>query len=115
MSEGLHPWTVRFASISPTRAPSWWLTCCSQHGAASPLHRGHRHPGTKPATVGTRPHPKVGAMERALVEALSRGLPGDRVVMDPDVLAARSARATWLMTRWRASGVRSSCEALAMN
>ena len=36
-------------------------------------------------------------------------------VRSDSTVAPGSARATWLMTRWRASGVRSSCEALAMN
>jgi hypothetical protein len=36
-------------------------------------------------------------------------------VRSVSMVTAGSARATWLMTRWRASGVRSSWVALAMN
>jgi len=47
-----------------------------------------------------------------LVEALSRGLPGDRLVVDPDVLAAISRDdAEWAPTGQAAAGVRARSEA----
>ena len=47
-----------------------------------------------------------------LVEALSRGLPGDRVVTDPDVLAAMSHdEAEWAPVGRAAAGVRARSEA----
>jgi glycolate oxidase len=47
-----------------------------------------------------------------LVEALSRGLPGDRLVVDPDVLAAISHdEAEWAPTGQAAVGVRARSEA----
>ena len=47
-----------------------------------------------------------------LVEALSRGLPGDRLVVDPDVLAAISHDdAEWAPTGQAAVGVRARSEA----
>ena len=47
-----------------------------------------------------------------LVEALSRGLPGDRVVTDPDVLAALSHdEAEWAPAGAAAAGVRARSEA----
>ena len=48
----------------------------------------------------------------ALVEALGRGLPGDRLVADPDVLAAISHdEAEWAPTGKAAAGVRARTEA----
>jgi glycolate oxidase len=48
----------------------------------------------------------------ALVEALGRGLPGDRLVVDPDVLAAISHdEAEWAPTGKAAAGVRARTEA----
>src|SRR6266704_2303318 len=48
----------------------------------------------------------------ALVEALSRGLPGDRLVVDPDVLAAMSHDdAEWAPAGTAAAGVRARTEA----
>ena len=47
-----------------------------------------------------------------LVEALNRGLPGDRLVVDPDVLAAISHDdAEWAPTGTAAAGVRARTEA----
>ena len=47
-----------------------------------------------------------------LVEALSRGLPGDRVITDPDVLAALSHdEAEWAPAGAAAAGVRARSEA----
>ena len=47
-----------------------------------------------------------------LVEALSRGLPGDRIVTDPDVLASISSDdAEWAPTGKAAAGVRARSEA----
>ena len=47
-----------------------------------------------------------------LVEALSRGLPGDRLVVDPDVLAAISHDdAEWAPAERAAVGVRARSEA----
>jgi glycolate oxidase len=47
-----------------------------------------------------------------LVEALSRGLPGDRIVTDPDVLASISTdEAEWAPTGKAAAGVRARSEA----
>ena len=47
-----------------------------------------------------------------LVEALSRGLPGDRVVTDPDVLAAVSHdEAEWAPAGTAAAAVRARSEA----
>jgi FAD binding domain len=48
----------------------------------------------------------------ALIEALSRGLPGDRLVVDPDVLAAISHDdAEWAPAGQAAAGVRARTEA----
>ena len=48
----------------------------------------------------------------ALVEALSRGLPGDRLVVDPDVLAAVSHdEAEWAPAGQAVAGVRARTEA----
>jgi glycolate oxidase len=48
----------------------------------------------------------------SLVEALSRGLPGDRLVVDPDVLAAISHdEAEWALAGTAAAGVRARTEA----
>ena len=48
----------------------------------------------------------------ALVEALSRGLPGDRLVVDPDVLAAVSHdEAEWAPVGQAVAGVRARTEA----
>jgi glycolate dehydrogenase FAD-linked subunit len=48
----------------------------------------------------------------ALVEALSRGLPGDRLVVDPDVLAAMSHDdAEWAPAGQAVAGVRARTEA----
>jgi glycolate oxidase len=47
-----------------------------------------------------------------LVEALSRGLPGDRLVVDPDVLAAMSHdEAEWAPVGQAVAGVRARTEA----
>jgi glycolate oxidase len=47
-----------------------------------------------------------------LVEALSRGLPGDRIVVDPDVLGALSHDdAEWAPAGNAAAGVRARSEA----
>jgi glycolate oxidase len=47
-----------------------------------------------------------------IVEALSRGLPGDRIVVDPDVLASISSDdAEWAATGKAAAGVRARSEA----
>jgi glycolate dehydrogenase FAD-linked subunit len=47
-----------------------------------------------------------------LVEALGRGLPGDRLVVDPDVLAAMSHDdAEWAPVAQAAVGVRARTEA----
>ena len=47
-----------------------------------------------------------------LVEALSRGLPGDRIVVDPDVLAAISHdEAEWAQAGKAVAGVRARSEA----
>ena len=51
-------------------------------------------------------------MTQALVEALSRGLPGDRLVVDPDVLAAMSHdEAEWAPAGQAVAGVRARTEA----
>src|SRR6202034_3366957 len=52
------------------------------------------------------------AERSVLVEALSRGLPGDRVVVDPDVLAALSHdEAEWAPAGRAAAAVRARSEA----
>src|SRR5215831_16646888 len=52
------------------------------------------------------------AAGRDLIEALSRGLPGDRLVVDPDVLAAISHdEAEWAPAGKAAAGVRARTEA----
>ena len=52
------------------------------------------------------------AKPAALVEALSRGLPGDRIVVDPDVLAALSHDdAEWAPVGTAAAAVRARSEA----
>ncbi|MGD0066183.1 MAG: FAD-binding protein, partial [Streptosporangiaceae bacterium] len=62
----------------------------------------HREPVDPPAPPG----------ESLLVEALSRGLPGDRLVVDPDVLAAMSHdEAEWAPAGKAAAGVRARSEA----
>jgi glycolate oxidase len=51
-----------------------------------------------------------------LVEALSRGLPGDRIVVDPDVLAAMSHdEAEWAAVGGAVAGVRARSEAEAQH
>jgi glycolate oxidase len=51
-------------------------------------------------------------MEAQIVEALSRGLPGDRLVLDPDVLAAMSHDdAEWAPAGKAVAGVRARSEA----
>src|SRR5580765_8776822 len=53
-----------------------------------------------------------GSGEVTLVEALSRGLPGDRLVVDPDVLAAISHdEAEWAPAAKAVAGVRARTEA----
>jgi glycolate dehydrogenase FAD-linked subunit len=55
---------------------------------------------------------EVGVSGGRLVEALSRGLPGDRLVVDPDVLAAMSHDdAEWARVGQAAAGVRARTEA----
>src|SRR5919108_3179609 len=52
------------------------------------------------------------AVDRELIETLSRGLPGDRLVVDPDVLAAISHDdAEWAPAGKAAVGVRARTEA----
>ena len=52
------------------------------------------------------------AVDRELIEALGRGLPGDRLVVDPDVLAAISHDdAEWAPAGKAAAGVRARTEA----
>ena len=59
-----------------------------------------------------RPVAKPTALPAALVEALSRGLPGDRIVVDPDVLAALSHDdAEWAPVGKAAAAVRAQSEA----
>src|SRR6266699_2019687 len=54
----------------------------------------------------------MGSAHAALVEALNRGLPGDRLVVDPDVLAAISRDdAEWAPAGTAAVGVRARTEA----
>ena len=54
----------------------------------------------------------VDSMAGALVEALSRGLAGDRIVVDPDVLAAMSHdEAEWAAVGGAVAGVRARSEA----
>src|SRR5204862_760066 len=63
---------------------------------------------------GARPGPGDAGMIAAatLVEALSRGLPGDRLVVDPDVLAAISHdEAEWAQAGKAVAGVRARSEA----
>src|SRR5580692_1131168 len=63
---------------------------------------------------GARPDRQGAVVTTAsvLVEALSRGLPGDRVVTDPDVLAAMSHdEAEWAPVGRAAAGVRARSEA----
>lgn len=59
-----------------------------------------------------RPVAKPAGLPAALVEALSRGLPGDRIVVDPDVLAALSHDdAEWAPVGKAAAAVRARSEA----
>ena len=58
------------------------------------------------------PRGSAAASTSALVEALSRGLPGDRVVVEPDVLAAMSHdEAEWAPAGRAAAGIRARSEA----
>src|SRR5579875_1866837 len=60
---------------------------------------------------GLGPRGAVVTGASALAEALSRGLPGDRVVTDPDVLAAMSHdEAEWAAAGKAAAGVRARSE-----
>src|ERR1700760_1755755 len=57
-------------------------------------------------------HAEGSAPAATLVEALGRGLPGDRLVVDPDVLAAISHdEAEWAPAGKAAAGVRARTEA----
>src|SRR5690349_14950382 len=69
-------------------------------GRGGPEHGGPEHGGTGMIAAA------------ALVEALSRGLPGDRLVVDPDVLAAISHdEAEWAPAGKAVAGVRARTEA----
>ena len=81
-----------------------------QPGMRSSRHRYRPSPSRR----SPRPRPDRRYRDRGatLVEALGRGLPGDRLVLDPDVLAAISHdEAEWAPAGAAAAGVRARTEA----
>src|SRR5690349_1211309 len=84
----------------------------SSHEISAPGRRVDHDHGRRPGDGRTDRGGAFVTTTSTLVEALGRGLPGDRLVLDPDVLAAMSHdEAEWAPAEAAAVGVRARTEA----